>query len=173
VGIRAALAHRDIEPANGAHSRYIGQMIMVVFDGLSVTPDIQAMIEKYYVGNILLTMRNIRGTFSCTHDSLICWLMWFPDAVQVATLTQELQKIAQAAGFRYPLMIGIEQENGMVCEFCCATRLRCNVAHRSVGSATGHERRIFRARWRSARHGHRTRRSTSRKPLRPSSPPSA
>jgi hypothetical protein len=66
VGIRAALAHRDIEPANGAHSRYIGQMIMVVFDGLSVTPDIQTMIEKYYVGNILLTTRNIRGTFSCT-----------------------------------------------------------------------------------------------------------
>ncbi|KAI5803125.1 glycoside hydrolase superfamily, partial [Geopyxis carbonaria] len=77
--------------------RYVGQMIMVIFDGLSVTPDIQMMIEKYHVGNILLTARNIRA-----------------DAVQVATLTQELQKIAQAAGFNYPLMIGIEQENGMI-----------------------------------------------------------
>lgn len=79
--------------------RNIGQMFMVVFDGLSVTPDIQTMIEKYYVGNILLTARNIR------------------DDVQVATLTQELQKIAQAAGFRNPLMIGIEQENGMISRF--------------------------------------------------------
>lgn len=37
-------------------------MVMVVFDGLAVTPDIRAMIENYYVGNILLTARNIRGT---------------------------------------------------------------------------------------------------------------
>lgn len=42
---------------------------MVVFDGLSVTPDVQTMIEKYYVGNILLTARNIRGT-----DSLACMI---------------------------------------------------------------------------------------------------
>lgn len=38
-------------------------MVMVVFDGLSVTPDIQTMIEKYYVGNILLTARNIQGIY--------------------------------------------------------------------------------------------------------------
>lgn len=38
-------------------------MIMVGFDGLSVTPEIRMMIEKYYVGNIILTRRNIQGMF--------------------------------------------------------------------------------------------------------------
>lgn len=41
--------------------RCVGQMLMVVFDGLCVTADIRLMIEKYYVGNILLTARNIGG----------------------------------------------------------------------------------------------------------------
>lgn len=36
-------------------------MIMVGFEGLSVTPDVRMMIEKYYVGNIILTRRNIQG----------------------------------------------------------------------------------------------------------------
>jgi len=87
---------------------------MVVFDGLSVTPDIQTMIEKYYVGNILLTARNIRGTLEHAHIYFCLKADAQSDGVQVASLTQELQKIAQAAGFHYPLMIGIEQENGMV-----------------------------------------------------------
>lgn len=38
-------------------------MIMVGFDGLSVTPEIRMMIEKYYVGSIILTRRNIQGRF--------------------------------------------------------------------------------------------------------------
>ena len=71
-------------------------MIMVVFDGLTPTPDIQQLITKYYIGNILLTTRNISS------------------AAQVATLTHSLQTIAQSAGFQTPLMIGIEQENGMI-----------------------------------------------------------
>ena len=100
------------------YCRFVGQMIMVVFDGLSVTPDIQTMIEKYYVGNILLTARNIRGNY-CTPKSTPTFYFCpkadtQSDGVQIASLTQELQKIAQAAGFHYPLMIGIEQENGMV-----------------------------------------------------------
>lgn len=37
------------------------------------------------------------------------------DAVQLASLTRELQNIAQSAGFQRPLIIGIDQENGMVC----------------------------------------------------------
>lgn len=37
-------------------------MIMVTFDGTSVTPDIRKLIEKYHVGGILLTPNNIRGT---------------------------------------------------------------------------------------------------------------
>lgn len=34
---------------------------MVVFDGYIVTPEIKTMIEKYHVGNILLTVNNING----------------------------------------------------------------------------------------------------------------
>ncbi|KAL7269088.1 hypothetical protein RUND412_008262 [Rhizina undulata] len=76
--------------------RRIGQMVMVTLDGLAVTPEMRMMIEKYHVGNIMITRRNIR------------------DGLQLATLTQELQKIAQVAGFQKPLLIGIDQENGMV-----------------------------------------------------------
>lgn len=36
-------------------------MFMVVFDGYSVGPEIRHLIEKYYVGGVLLTPRNIRG----------------------------------------------------------------------------------------------------------------
>lgn len=79
--------------------RYVGQMIVVIFDGYNVTPEIKMMIEKYHVGNIMLTARNIR------------------DRRQVANLTQELQKIAHTARFHFPLMIGIEQENGMISRF--------------------------------------------------------
>lgn len=45
------------------YCRLVGQMIMVGFDGISVTPEIRMMIEKYYVGNIILTRRNIQGRF--------------------------------------------------------------------------------------------------------------
>ncbi|TGZ81053.1 glycoside hydrolase [Ascodesmis nigricans] len=76
--------------------RWIGQMIMVTFDGTSVTPDIRKLIEKYHVGGILLTPNNIR------------------DSTQLSTLIHDLQKIAHAAEFKHPLMIAIEQENGMV-----------------------------------------------------------
>lgn len=34
---------------------------MVIFDGYTVTPEIKTMIEKYRVGNILLTAKNIKG----------------------------------------------------------------------------------------------------------------
>jgi len=42
------------------------------------------------------------------------------DGVQLARLTQELQNIAQSTGFQRPLIIGIDQENGMV---------RCDTPH--------------------------------------------
>jgi hypothetical protein len=45
--------------------------------------------------------------------------------VQIASLTQELQKVAQAAGFHHPLMIAIEQENGMVSDMCADAAALC------------------------------------------------
>ncbi|KAF8471912.1 glycoside hydrolase superfamily [Kalaharituber pfeilii] len=80
-------------------ARRVGQMILINFDGYTVTNEIRTMIENYYVGNIVLSHKNIR------------------DGPQVAVLTKELQTIAQAAGYHFPLMIGIDQENGMISRF--------------------------------------------------------
>lgn len=37
-----------------------GQLFMMGFDGTSVTPHIQELIEKHHVGNILLTAKNLK-----------------------------------------------------------------------------------------------------------------
>lgn len=80
-------------------ARRIGQMVLVNFKGCTVSNEIRTMIETYYVGNIMLSSNNIQ------------------DASQLANLTKELQKIAQDTGYQYPLMIGIDQENGMISRF--------------------------------------------------------
>jgi beta-N-acetylhexosaminidase len=74
----------------------IGQLFMVGFDGISPTPDILDLIQRCHVGGVIFFTRNI-GT-----------------AQQVAALTRSLQETAQAAGHRAPLLISIDQENGMV-----------------------------------------------------------
>jgi len=60
-GIYKLILHGFLLQVPDGLARFIGQMIMVGFEGLTVTPEIRMMIEKYYVGNILLTRRNIRG----------------------------------------------------------------------------------------------------------------
>ncbi len=74
----------------------IGQLLMVGFWGSTPSQEIIDLIQRHHVGNILLFSRNIR------------------DAQQVFELTQSLQAIAQEAGLRYPLLIAIDQENGLV-----------------------------------------------------------
>ncbi len=74
----------------------IGQLLMVGFWGSTPSQEIIDLIQRHHVGNILLFSRNIR------------------DARQVFELTQSLQAIAQEAGQRYPLLIAIDQENGLV-----------------------------------------------------------
>jgi beta-N-acetylhexosaminidase len=74
----------------------IGQLLMVGFWGTTPSPEIIDLIQRYQVGNIILFSRNI-------HDTL-----------QVLELTQQLQEIAKEAGQRYPLLIAIDQENGIV-----------------------------------------------------------
>ncbi len=54
------------------------------------------LIQHYHVGNIILFSRNVR------------------DAQQLHELTSSLQEIARAAGQHSPLLIAIDQENGMV-----------------------------------------------------------
>lgn len=74
----------------------IGQVLMVGFLGNTPSQEIIDLIQRYHVGSILLFSRNV------------C------DARQVLELTQSLQMIAKEAGQRYPLLIAIDQENGIV-----------------------------------------------------------
>src|SRR5947209_10676372 len=74
----------------------VGQTLMAGFWGTTPSPEIIDLIQRYHVGNVILFSRNI-------HDTL-----------QVLELTQQLQEIAKEAGKRYPLLIAIDQENGIV-----------------------------------------------------------
>ncbi|KAI9683109.1 MAG: hypothetical protein M1829_005900 [Trizodia sp. TS-e1964] len=74
-------------------------MMGLKFDGYVITPLVQSMIEDFYVGSIILSSRNLR------------------DAAQISKLTYQLQSIAKSAGHTQPLLIGIDQENGMISPF--------------------------------------------------------
>ncbi len=77
----------------------IGQVLAIGFDGTTPTPEAIDLIQKQHIGSIILFKRNIEN------------------AEQVYTLTQTLQTLAREAGHRYPLLIMIDQENGMVRRF--------------------------------------------------------
>src|SRR5213082_377532 len=95
----------------------IGQILMVGFWGTTPSPEIIDLIQRYHVGNIILFSRNIR------------------DARQVLELTQSLQMIAKEAGQRYPLLIAIDQENGLVQRLGeAATIFPGNMALGGIGS---------------------------------------
>lgn len=74
----------------------IGQLFMVGFWGPTISQNIIDLIRNYHVGGVILFARNTR------------------DAQQVRSLTYELQMIAKNAGHRFPLLISIDRENGMV-----------------------------------------------------------
>ncbi|KAK7552355.1 putative beta-N-acetylglucosaminidase [Phyllosticta citricarpa] len=77
--------------------RQIGQLFIVGFHGQTVDENIKKLIRApYYVGQIVLFQRNV---FS---------------AAQLAKLTYDLQQVAREAGHERSLIIGIDQENGLV-----------------------------------------------------------
>jgi beta-N-acetylhexosaminidase len=95
----------------------IGQVLAAGFHSTTPSQDIIDLIQNHHVGNILLFGRNIQ------------------DAQQVRELTQSLQSIAKEAGQRYPLLIMIDQENGMVRRFGQSTTLfPGNMALGAIGS---------------------------------------
>ena len=83
-------------PANMTLEEQIGQLLMVGFPGTTPTPEIIDLIQHHHVGGIILFSRNVQSPR------------------QVLELTSSLQRIAKEAGHRYPLLIAIDQENGMV-----------------------------------------------------------
>ncbi|KAH8979520.1 glycoside hydrolase family 3 protein [Lactarius deliciosus] len=88
--------HRSMFP-NWAIEHFV-----VGFHGYDVSPDIELLIRDYHVGNIILMKRNVKS------------------AKQVHALVQKLQQIAKSAGHERPLMIGMDQENGLVSAFSVA-----------------------------------------------------
>lgn len=95
----------------------IGQLLMVGFPGTTPTPELIKLIQQYRIGNIIFFSRNAR------------------EVGQIAKLTTQLQQIAQEAGQQYPLLIAIDQENGMVQRLGTdATILPGNMALGAIGS---------------------------------------
>lgn len=43
----------------------MGQLFMMGFDGTTVSPQIRSLIEKYHLGSVLLTAKNLKCTLSC------------------------------------------------------------------------------------------------------------
>ncbi|PTQ55130.1 MAG: Beta-hexosaminidase [Candidatus Carbobacillus altaicus] len=74
----------------------IGQMMMVGFPGKLLNDDITSLIRDDFVGGVILFSRNIGSE------------------VEVQTLTHDLQEMAVQTGHPFPLIIVIDQENGMV-----------------------------------------------------------
>ncbi|GLA08028.1 hypothetical protein AnigIFM60653_009553 [Aspergillus niger] len=82
-------------PATGLQKQ-IGQLFAVGFHGLTPSPEIKTLIHDYGIGAIVLFKRNVS------------------DAAQLQALTHALQEEARLAGHEHPLLIGIDQENGLV-----------------------------------------------------------
>ncbi|MGH2502979.1 MAG: glycoside hydrolase family 3 protein, partial [Ktedonobacterales bacterium] len=74
----------------------LGQLFMVGFEGLAPTPDVIELIQRDHVGGVILFSRNCHS------------------AQQVSRLTHDLQAAARKAGHPAPLLIAVDQENGLV-----------------------------------------------------------
>ncbi len=95
----------------------IGQVLAVGFHQPTLSQDSIDLLQKYHVGNVILFQRNIQS------------------AQQVQELTTRLQSIAKEAGHRQPLLIMLDQENGMVRRFGQnATIFPGNMALGAIGS---------------------------------------
>ncbi|WP_066195628.1 glycoside hydrolase family 3 N-terminal domain-containing protein [Gracilibacillus timonensis] len=74
----------------------IGRLMIVGFHGTEVSEDIKYLIHHYRVAGIILFSRNIQHT------------------QQLRDLTSTLQEEARIAGYQRPLLICLDQENGIV-----------------------------------------------------------
>ncbi|TCP59231.1 beta-N-acetylhexosaminidase [Tumebacillus sp. BK434] len=83
----------------------IGQTMMFGFHGTDPTPEITTLIRDHHVGGVILFARNIA------------------EPKEVLRLTVALQKIAYEAGHELPLLISIDQENGIVRRLGAGTTL--------------------------------------------------
>ncbi|GAC1397831.1 MAG: beta-N-acetylhexosaminidase [Ktedonobacteraceae bacterium] len=107
----------DVQTAGMTLEEQIGQVLTIGFYTTTPSQEVIDLIQKQHVGGIILFRRNIQN------------------AQQVYELTQYLQRIAREAGHRYPLLIMIDQENGMVRRFGQSTTIfPGNMALGAIGS---------------------------------------
>ncbi|KAF8586988.1 glycoside hydrolase family 3 protein [Ramaria rubella] len=85
--------------------REVGQHFIPGFVGQEVTPEVVSLIRNYHVGSIIIMKRNVT------------------DIPHLRKLIADLQAVAKDAGHAQPLMIGIDQENGLVSAFSTAAPL--------------------------------------------------
>lgn len=74
----------------------IGQLFVVGFNGKTISPELKRLIHDYHVGSVILFSRNI-GT---------------PE--ETLALTNAIQEEAKEAGYKQPLLIAADEENGTV-----------------------------------------------------------
>lgn len=74
----------------------IGQLLVVGFHGKTLSKEIKDLIHNYHIGSVILFARNL-GTLE-----------------EIRELTINLQLEAKAAGYEKPLLICLDQENGIV-----------------------------------------------------------
>ena len=74
----------------------IGRHVLAGLPGLTVDDHTRQLIQEWHIAGVVLFARN------------------FKDAAQFQALTTELQLIAQAAGYTQPLLIALDQENGVI-----------------------------------------------------------
>ncbi|HEY7019864.1 MAG TPA: beta-N-acetylhexosaminidase [Ktedonobacterales bacterium] len=74
----------------------IGQLFVVGFPDQTPIPELLDLIQREHGGGVILFSRNVK------------------DQAQTATLTHKLQSAARAAGHPAPLLVMIDQENGLV-----------------------------------------------------------
>ncbi|OAA53491.1 Glycoside hydrolase, superfamily [Niveomyces insectorum RCEF 264] len=74
----------------------LGCLFLMGFEGTTVTPQIRSLIEEYRLGAVILNATN------------------FVSTEQAIMLIRELQITAHAAGHAHPLLIAVDQENGLV-----------------------------------------------------------
>lgn len=87
----------------------VGQLFQIGFTGRTVTPEIREMIEDYHIGGIIYFRRNMQS----------------PE--QVASLSNELQKLAMNRGKGLPLIISTDQEGGVVTRLTGGTHFPGNM----------------------------------------------
>lgn len=113
----------------------IGQLLMVGFLGKEPTPEVLDLIRAGHVGGIILFSRNLGSRR------------------KIFQLTSALQGVAREAGHPHPLLIAIDQENGIVRRTGSSTTyfpgnmalgaINSQAATEAVARATGQELRAL------------------------------